>query len=117
MLRPTRDETSVTARFFSRDSAGRFYVGSMPATNSHKKRFLELTQLLLAFVGTCGVADTTIPHGTHSRPGYSASIPIEATTGDRRFADLARTERRRREALQLASRRPTGNEVAATRRL
>jgi hypothetical protein len=89
----------------------------MVAANPHKKRLLELTQIALAFIGTCGVVDSTIPHGAPQRPGFAATVPLGAASGDRRFADLARTERKRREALQRSSRRAAGNETAvATRR-
>lgn len=89
----------------------------MLAATPHKKRFLELTQLLLAFVGTCSVVDSTIPQGgSHHRPGFAATVPLEAGSGDRRFADLARTERKRREALQRSSRRAAGSEAAVAQR-
>ncbi len=79
---------------------------------TRKKRFLELTQLVLAFIGTCTVLDGTVPHGATHRPGFSSSLPLRATTGDRRFADLARTDRKRREAEQQTSRRAAAREVA-----
>ena len=88
----------------------------MVAANPPKKRLLELTQLLLAFIGTCSVVDSTIPHGTHQRPGLAASVPLEAGSHDRRFADLARSERKRREAQQLSSRRGAGHELAVKQR-
>lgn len=86
----------------------------MAAANRNKNRLLEITQVVLAFISTCGALDATIPHGTHPRAGFAASVPLEATGRDRRFADLARTERKRREALQLTSRR-SAEEVAAAR--
>jgi hypothetical protein len=88
----------------------------MVSAKPHKKRFLELTQLLLAFIGTCSVVDSSIPHGANHRPGFAATVPLEAGSGDRRFADLARTERRRREALQRSSRRAAGTQTAIAHR-
>lgn len=88
----------------------------MVAANPHKKRLLELTQLLLAFIGTCGVVDSTIAQGTHHRAGFAATVPLEAASGDRRFADLARTERKRREALHRSSRRAAWKHTAVSRR-
>jgi hypothetical protein len=71
------------------------------------KRFLEVTQLVLTFVSVCAVVDASRIHSPpDGRPGYYASIPRpHATSNDRRLADLARVERKRREAEQDASRR------------
>lgn len=87
----------------------------MAAANRNKKRFLEMTQVLLAFIGTCGVVNSTVPHGAHHRPGFAATVPLKASAGDRRLADLARSERKRREAQQLASRRAAGLKIAVAR--
>ena len=71
------------------------------------KRFLEATQLVLTFVSVCAVVDASrIYSPPDGRPGYYASIPRPHTTSnDRRLADLARVERKRREVEQHASRR------------
>ena len=70
-------------------------------------RFLELTQLVLTFVSVCSVVDASRIHSPpDGRPGYYASIPHpHETSNDRRLGDLARVERKRREAEQHASRR------------
>ncbi len=73
----------------------------MLAAKPKTKRFLESIQLLLTFVSACAVVETTrIPASPlPDRPGYSASVPrpIDAR-GDRSLGDLARAERKRREA-------------------
>jgi hypothetical protein len=70
-------------------------------------RWLETIQLVLTFVSVCSVADASLSHAPPDRrPGYYAPGPQESdSTGDRRLADLARVERKRREAEQHASRR------------
>jgi hypothetical protein len=88
----------------------------MLAGTRNRKRFLEMTQLVLAFIGTCTVVDTTIPQPAHGRPGFAASLPLRATTLDRRFNDLARTDRKRREAEQQTSRRAAAREAAVAER-
>jgi hypothetical protein len=82
-----------------------------------QKRFLEMTQLVLAFIGTCTVVDTTLAQTTPTRPGFSSSVPLRAANGDRRFNDLARTDRKRREAEQQANRRGAAREAGITRRV
>ncbi len=65
------------------------------------KRFLESIQVLLTFASTCAVIQTTrIPASPlQDPPGYSASMPQPGDArGDRSLGDLARTERKRREA-------------------
>jgi hypothetical protein len=70
------------------------------------KRFLEMTQLALTFIGTCTVLDAArIQAQPQDRPGYSTSVPFERASRDGRYSDLARTDRKRREAEQQASRR------------
>jgi hypothetical protein len=64
----------------------------------------------LTLASTCAVVEANrIPIAAHDRPGYytSAPQPREAAR-DRSFADLARTERKRREAEQRSSRRNFG---------
>lgn len=79
----------------------------MLAPKAKTTRFLETIQLALTFVGVCSVADASLIHARpDGRPGYYAPGPQESdSTGDRRLADLARVERKRREAEQHASRR------------
>ena len=84
------------------------------------KRFLEVTQVVLTFVSVCAVVDASRIHSPpDGRPGYYATIPHpRATSNDRRLADLARVERKRREAEQHASRRRAGlGVVVASREL
>ena len=79
----------------------------MLAPTANSQRFLQLTQLLLTFVSVCAVVDSSrFDRSATDRPGYysGAAGPRDATH-DRRFGDLARTERKRREAEQLANRR------------
>jgi hypothetical protein len=79
----------------------------MLAAKPKTQRALESIQLLLTFASVCAVVETTRLHAPpHDRPGYSASVPqpLDAR-GDRRFGDLARVDRKRREAQQHASRR------------
>jgi hypothetical protein len=75
-------------------------------TRGKTKRLLETIQLVLTFASTCAVADTLrieLPH--HARPGYYAGTSPESEHGgDRRLADLARADRKRREAEQQSSR-------------
>lgn len=65
------------------------------------KRFLESIQLLLTFTSACAVVETTrVPVSPlQDPPGYSASVPQPSDVrGDRSLGDLARAERKRREA-------------------
>ena len=78
----------------------------MLAPKPKTKRFLESIQLLLTFASTCAVVETTrISTPLHDVPGYYASVPQPLARDDRRLGDLARTDRKRREAEQHASRR------------
>jgi hypothetical protein len=79
----------------------------MLAAKPKTKRFLESIQILLTFASVCAVVETTRLRGPLHEPlGYYASVPQPSgARGDRRLADLARTERKRREAEQQASRR------------
>lgn len=69
------------------------------------KRFLDLVQIVLSFVSVCAVVDASRTTSLREDlPGYHSSIPgSRETERDRRFADLARAERKRREAEQLAT--------------
>jgi hypothetical protein len=71
------------------------------------KRFLEFTQFVLSLASTCAVVEASrIPEPLHDRPGYHTSIPQpREAAGDRSIADLARADRKRREAEQLSTRR------------
>jgi hypothetical protein len=82
------------------------------------KRLLETIQLVLTFASTCAVADTLrIELPPHDRPGYYAGTsPHSERGGDRRLADLARADRKRREAEQQSSRRGIAQEQALEQR-
>ena len=71
------------------------------------KRFLEMIQFVLTFVSVCAVLETSrIQSPLDRSPGYYAGIPQNNEAyGDRRIGDLARVERRRREAAQQSIRR------------
>ena len=70
------------------------------------RRLLEITQLVLTFVSVCVVVDTSRIHRFDNAPGYHASIPRDREAArDSRIGDLARLERKRREAEQDATRR------------
>jgi len=65
------------------------------------KRFLESIQFVLTFASACALIETTrIPASPlQDPPGYSASVPQPSNArGDRSLGDLARVERKRREA-------------------
>jgi hypothetical protein len=82
------------------------------------RRFLDLTQLVLSFASVCAVIDASgvMPQAHSTADGYRTTVPSPRETDvDRRFNDLARTERQRREAEQLASRGRAGMEAARTR--
>lgn len=79
----------------------------MLAPTANTARFLKLTQFLLSFISVCAIADSSrIDNPPADRPGYYADAAQQRDAErDRRFGDLARTERKRREAEQHASRR------------
>jgi hypothetical protein len=64
------------------------------------KRFLERIQLVLTFASVCAVVDATfIDVLPHDPMGYHAgAAPQDEARVDRLFGDLARSERKRREA-------------------
>ena len=76
-----------------------------------KRRFLEITQIVLAFASVTAVADATHSQAVHDARSYHGTRGGEDNDADRRFSDLARSERKRREAAQRSSRR--GIELAA----
>jgi hypothetical protein len=79
----------------------------MLASTVKNRRLLEATQFVLSFVSVCAVVEASqIETASPERPGYYATVPHEAErSADRRVADLGRSERKRRESEQLASRR------------
>jgi hypothetical protein len=78
----------------------------MLGATPQSKRLLEVTQFVLTFIGTCTVVDAArVQAAPSDRPGYSTSAPLERAREDRRYSDLARADRKRREAEQQASRR------------
>lgn len=86
----------------------------MLAATAKSKRVLDIVQLLLSFASVCAVVDASrlTPQRPHA-DGYRASVPGPRNDDvDRRFTDLARVERQRREAEQLASRGRAAVETA-----
>jgi hypothetical protein len=79
----------------------------MLAATAKTKRFLETVQLGLSFVSVCAVLDASrIPVSPDRQPGYYAGIPFNnGAAEDRRLGDLARADRKRREAEQQGIRR------------
>jgi hypothetical protein len=81
------------------------------------KRLLETIQFVLTFASACAVVETTrIEAPLHDRPGYFATVPQPREAGDRRLNDLARADRKRREADQHASRREAARAEALQQR-
>ena len=77
----------------------------MRASTARKKRFLEIGQVVLAFASVCAVAAYTRGLAAENGPGRHFTAPHEEHRAvDRRFNDLARVERKRREAEQRRSR-------------
>ena len=72
----------------------------MLAAKPKTKRFLETIQFLLTLVSVCAVVETTRVHfPPHDGPGYNSGVPQRSEAeSDRRLADLARSERKRRES-------------------
>ena len=102
----------MSARFapparFRLDSGNDRQIGYMLAATAKTKRVLEAIQLGLSFVSVCAVLEASaLPSPVDARPGYYAGVPHpDRSFGDRRLRDLARTERKRREAEQQSSRR------------
>ena len=78
----------------------------MLAPKPKTKRLLEAIQFALTFASACAVVDASRIHAApQQRPGYHASIPQPREAArDRALSDLARIERKRREAEQSSSR-------------
>jgi hypothetical protein len=89
----------------------------MLAATAKSKRLLEATQLVLTTLSVCAVVEASRPErAADARPGYYAWVQLDAQRlQDRRIADLARSERKRRESEQIASRR--GLALAESHRL
>jgi hypothetical protein len=90
----------------------------MLAPQFKAKRFLEMIQLGLTFVSACAVVEASLTHfPDHDRTGHYAAVPQpREVSRDRSLGDLARTERRRREAEQDASRRGLKVDLALEQR-
>jgi hypothetical protein len=89
----------------------------MRSAKPKTKRFLETIQFVLTFASACAVVETTrVQAPLHERPGYFATVPQPGQARDRRISDLARADRKRREADQHASRREAAHEEALQQR-
>ncbi len=77
----------------------------MLAPTAKTKRFLETIQVVLTFAGVCAVVDASrLDAPRDARAGYHASVPQERDeSSSRRIGDLARVDRKRREAEQLSN--------------
>jgi len=77
----------------------------MLAPTAKAQRVLETIQLVLTFVSVCAVVEATRVHAEPARgAGYFACAPQQPeASADRSIADLARAERKRREAELEAS--------------
>ena len=72
----------------------------MLAPPAKTKRFLEMIQIVLSFASVCAVVDSTFIDVLPRNPTgyYTRGAPQDEARGDRLFGDLARAERKRREA-------------------
>ena len=79
----------------------------MLSPTAKTKRFLDLIQLVLTFASVCAVVDASFIHSRpYERAGYHASGPLQnQARGNRAIGDLARVDRKRREADQRSSQR------------
>ncbi len=79
----------------------------MLAPPAKRKRSFELIQVILTFISVCALAEASaVGNAPPDGPGFHAPTgEQDGATRDRRFADLARVERKRREAEQRAHRR------------
>ena len=79
---------------------GRPTLTPMLAPKPKTKRLLEITQIVLTFASVCTVIDACrIDPKPSEHAGYYASRPQQSgVQRDRLLGDLARTERKRREA-------------------
>jgi hypothetical protein len=72
----------------------------MPLAKPGTKRRLEAIQLALTFVSVCAVLDASRIHAGPAEPaGYYAGGSQHSVQSHRLAKDLARSERKRREAL------------------
>lgn len=87
----------------------------MLAPTPKTQRFLEAIQITLTFASVCAIVDATASVSTRERAaGFYASAPHESERSmDRRITDLARADRKRREAEQLANRRKLASAVVS----
>jgi hypothetical protein len=78
----------------------------MLAPKPKTKRLLETIQFALTFASACAVVDASrVDPAPLQRPGYHASVPQPREVArDRTLGDLARIERKRREAEQHSNR-------------
>jgi hypothetical protein len=68
-------------------------------------------QFVVTFASTCAVVEASRVYAAPDlRSGYHSTLPGQSERSDRRIGDLARVDRKRREAEQQASRR--GLEIA-----
>jgi hypothetical protein len=89
----------------------------MLAPTGKTQRVLETIQFVLTFVSVCAVVDATRIHSPSERgAGYYARAPQQVETwADRSITDLARAERKRREAeFKAMSRAPNAFNVPQT---
>jgi hypothetical protein len=72
----------------------------MLSPTAKTKRYLETIQVVLSFASVCAVVDASFVRETARDPaGYHAGgSPQGEARADRLLSDLARTERKRREA-------------------
>jgi hypothetical protein len=72
----------------------------MLAPTAKTQRVLETIQVLLTFASVCAVVEATRFHSESERgAGYYACVPEQTeASANRSIADLARAERKRREA-------------------
>ena len=103
---------ATDAAGFSIDSGREPYACPMLS-----KRSLEIIQFVLTLASTCAVVEASRAEASpHDRPGYHVSVPAQREARDRSMSDLARTERKRREAEQQLSRRGAKLGQALTQR-
>jgi hypothetical protein len=90
----------------------------MLAPQPKTRRLFETIQFVLAFASTCAVVEASrVESAPEQRAGYEASVPLHEAARDRSLGDLARVERKRREAEQTASRRGLELQVSEQRQL
>ena len=97
MRRRRFDAAPIVFRF---DSGSAPYSGSMLSPGPKTKRLIEKIQIVLTFASVCTVAEACVVEARpHDAAGYYAG---DARQGEERadnlLGELARTERKRREA-------------------